>query len=225
MDSGNVLFSRWNFADAPYASLSGGSWLAGMPVSKVQGRLLADVARSSNVAAASTVIKVDLDRVRPVQLFALLGHSLTTRALIRVTGWDDQARTMPHSNTDTGWLDAFPPYAVPSQLQAEDPNWLTGRPSDADLDKLPRVWFTLLPVPRAAQYWTIEIDDSSNPAGYVDVGRLFVSPVLQPSVNFLYGSTFGWGSETTYTRSKGGVKFFDYQYPYRVAGLQLSYLE
>ena len=225
MDSGNVLFSRWNFADAPYSVLSGGSWLAAMPVSKVQGRLLADVARSSDVALASTIIKIDLDSVRLVQLIALLGHSMTPSARIRVTGWDDQARTIAHPNADTGWTDVFPPYAAPSQLQPEDKNWMTGRPTVESLDRLPRVWFTVFGAPKAARFWTIEIDDRTNPAGYVDVGRLFVSPILQPSVNFVYGSTFGWAAETTYTRSKGGVKFFDYQYPYRSVSLQLNYLE
>lgn len=222
MINGRMLMSTWNWADS--ATLSGGSWLAALPLANLQTRYLAQAARSADTALASTVVDVTLDTERRIQLIAIVGHNLTSTARIRVTGYSDSGRLSLYSGADTGWTEAVPAYAPTSQLAPEDSNWLSGKPTALNLDRYPRVWFAVLPAAKFVRYWRIEVDDQYNTDGYVDLSRLFVSSIVQPSINFLYGSNFGWDSQTSYTRSRGGVKFYDAQQPYRVAGLQLQNL-
>ena len=226
----HALFSRWNYGDPPVApliggaALSGGSWLSTLPLTNMQNRLLAQVAQSTDLALSSTQFLITLDKPRMLQIFALLGHNLSTSAQIRVTGYSDAGLTTVYPNADSGWVDAFPVYAPMSQLAPEDANWLTGKSTLENLDRFPRGSFYLFPNVHNVQYWLVQINDTANTNGYVSIGRLFAAPIVQTSVNFLYDSGFGWASDTAYKRSKGGVKFFNTSPPYRTVGLNFDFL-
>lgn len=222
MVNAKMLFTPWNYGWS--AALSGGSWLAGLPVSNLKGRILADIARSTDANPSSTVIDIDLGRQELVQFCGLMGHSLTSNALVRLTGYADAGRNTPYPGADTGWVEAVPAYASTVQISPESSNWLSGKPTARNLDRFPRNWWAVLDAPKFCRWWRLAIDDRYNPAGYVDAGQIMLAPICQLTINFLYGSNFGWMSDTTSTKSKGGVKFFDTADPYRVAGLQIQYM-
>jgi hypothetical protein len=57
----------------------------------------------------------------------------------------------------------------------------------------------------------LEIDDSSNPAGYIDLGRLWIGgDGFQPGAgrNFKYGDRLDWEDPATVTESAGGAEYF-----------------
>lgn len=63
--------------------LSGGSWLTALPLSNLQNRELAKVARSSNDDLTSTIIKADLGVARAVRVVAGVKHNLSSAAKVR----------------------------------------------------------------------------------------------------------------------------------------------
>jgi hypothetical protein len=56
---------------------------------------------------------------------------------------------------------------------------------------------------------TITITDTSNPDGYVAVGRVFVGAAWQPALCIDWGYSLGIESRTGVAESLGGVEFFD----------------
>ena len=229
MLSGNILLTPWNYAALDQAGqtpavVSGGSWLSAMPASSVQTRYLADNARSADTQLSSTILRFVLSKPRLVQFFCLNGHNFSSYAKWRVTGWADTGFTTPYPGADSGWIDAYPGYIPWQQLAPEYPNWLSGKPDLSTLDRMSRSSFLWFPSPKFVQAIQFEINDQLNPAGFVDVGTAFISPVIQTAVNFLYGSTIGWSTETKAAFAKGGTRYYDFSYPGRVAGIQFKYL-
>jgi hypothetical protein len=67
---------------------------------------------------------------------------------------------------------------------------------------LPQAGFT-------GRYWSLQIDDASNSAGYLDLARLMVCGGFQPSVNLAYGTRLGLESESVRKVTDGGeAKYF-----------------
>lgn len=69
----------------------------------------------------------------------------------------------------------------------------------------------------AARYWRVNISDTTNPAGYVDVARLVIAGGYQPSINMAPGAALSLESETTRTVSDGGAAIYDTRPMRRVA--------
>jgi hypothetical protein len=67
------------------AALSGGSWLAALPLSNLLNRTPTVIARSTNLLAASTQFDLTLPAARVLRSFALTNHNLSLSASWRVT--------------------------------------------------------------------------------------------------------------------------------------------
>lgn len=75
-----------NFADNSVSytpAYSGGSWLAGLPLTNLKDRALENVARSTNAALTSTIVKVDLGVARSVRGFVVPKHTMSAAADVR----------------------------------------------------------------------------------------------------------------------------------------------
>ena len=59
----------------------------------------------------------------------------------------------------------------------------------------------------SGRYLTVEIDDTTNAAGYVQAGRLFVANAFQPAINASYGLQSGRDDLSTVTSSISGVRY------------------
>jgi hypothetical protein len=85
----NVLLGFPIFSDSStlyVPTFSGGTWAAALPLTNLQDRRLAKVARTSAVTVAATQFDTDLKAARPVRVLSLVSHNFTTAATVRHRG-------------------------------------------------------------------------------------------------------------------------------------------
>jgi hypothetical protein len=209
----NCLFSypdrTLSATPAHGGSISGGSWLSALSLSNLQNRLRSKVARSTNAANASTVINIDLGAAKPVRLIAILNHNASMNATVRVS-----LSALSAAGSELGQytgLQFWPGYYPPSTpLEWEESEYWGGMLNDADAadyNPSPDFWHVLSQSVNA-RYIKVEIFDSANPAGYFQLGRLWVGPGLQPEVNLDYGYGMVWKQDVLKAKSLGGVDWF-----------------
>lgn len=216
----NILLAYPNRANE--SALAGGSWVAGLPLANLQDRRIRKVARSADLALASTQFTVALPKARATRLVAIVGHSLSLAAQYRITWADDAAFT---ANVGTsGWCPVWPRMYDSADLDWEADNFWTGSISTDDAEGYPACLRFLLASPVYKRYWHVEIDDSGNAAGYVDLGRLVIADGWQPTYNLSYGSTIGWEDKTATTEALSGEEYFDPANLYRVMTFALRNL-
>lgn len=149
------------------ASLSGGNWMAGdVALANIQNDRYDRVARSVTASPADTQIRVTLDRQLALAGFAVALPNATVLARVRLTAHED---------------DGFDNAIFSS-------GWLTGGQAGADWrdDERSPIISQVLSAQVASRHWLVEIDDSANLLGYVDVARLFLAGGLSPSFNYSY---------------------------------------
>lgn len=190
----NLMLGYKNLVDA--ATLSGGSWNAALPITNLQNRLLSKVARSTNAVATSSLINIDLGSAKAVQAFGAIKTNISASgATYRLRGGSDN--TFATSAYDSGTVSA----------NAQTPDLIIGLASVI-----------------TARYWRLEITDTSNAAGYVQIGRIFIGPALAPADNYSKGAEIGYQSRSNVSQSVGGVDYFDKRPGRRVFNFQLDWL-
>ncbi|MBV6633870.1 MAG: hypothetical protein KI792_12665 [Alphaproteobacteria bacterium] len=126
---------------------------------------------------------------------------------------------------DTGFIDRWGS-TVPSELlEWEDDNFWDGKPLQEDIERFPQNLIHVVPAPIQARYWQIDLTDPSNPAGYIEAGRLFIGNAYQPPHSPRSGLRLGYETRTTVTTAIGGAEFFDRREGYRVARFDLPVLD
>jgi hypothetical protein len=201
------------------AALSGGAWQT--PLANLQARFLSRVARTAGLDLAATRFDVDLGRERTIKLVAVPGHNLSPSARVRVCCYADAAHAV--CKLDSGWLDAWPPVYSTMELEWEDDNWWSGRVLPEDVDAMPHNFIYLPPRQVYCRYLSVEIDDRSNPDGYVDLSRLFITSGWQPVFNFSFdGLTLGYESNTYVDSSLSGAKHFEERPAARIQAFRLD---
>jgi hypothetical protein len=345
-------------------TLSGGSWLASLPLTNLQNRQVQKVARSSNTAVSSTQFQIDLGQARNIGVLALVVHNISVSGRVRVCGSDaaaawsnlipsgsafdsadwfkasisiaantdtapdgtltadrltgtgadsyvaqsasasglqiytaevwlraDSPRTInlyltstpysvmasigcsvttawqkfkisgttPAGTTlvsfqigggasvgvgvqffawgasiaagngaiyDSGWVDAWPAGIVPQNLlEWEDDNFWLGTLSANARAGYQSPFIHLLSSPQTLRHWRAEMADTANADGYIQIGRLFMSSVWKPQVNYSYGAGLGYSDPTPVDTSLSGAEFFDVRSRYRVFNFELQHIE
>lgn len=215
----NIQFQL--YTRAPGATMSGGSWLAGAPLANLQADppQLSLRARSSNLLLASTKLHIDLGATNiAVRMIGVAVHNLSRDARFRFSGGTTSGGSQIYTS---GWLDAWPAVYLPEDLEWEDDNWWTGRISAEQADGYPAHGMHDTGANHLARYWTIEIDDQTNPDGYVELGHLRLGQVWSPEHNFAPGAGFGWEPRDVSDRSLGGVTYSEERPPARVLRIVL----
>jgi hypothetical protein len=123
---------------------------------------------------------------------------------------------------DSGWLDVWPAVYPFGTKQWEDPNWWGGKYSQEEITGFTATLTHVLPLNQTCRYWRIDFDDTTNSAGYVQWGRIFIGPVWQPAVNMSWGASLAWETDTEVGKSLSGSESFDYKQPYRVSRYKLE---
>lgn len=204
----NILLAYQNRTDE--GVLSGGSWLASLPLANLQNRLVQRVARSSNTANASTKFDVDFGGVRTIGVIALVVHNISVSGKVRILA--DDAADFATPTYDSGWVDVWPSGMIPQDLLAwEDDNFWLGTLSQAARAGYQSPYIHVPAAPQTYRYWRVEIDDTTNADGYVHIGRLFMSPAWTPAINYSYGAGLGYKDTTQVERSLSGAEYFDVQ--------------
>ena len=186
----NILIGYSNYIDA--ATLSGGSWSATLTQANIKNRLLAKVARTANALAASSIVDVNLTSAKTVKAFGVIATNISASgATYRIRGSNDN--TFATSLYDSGTVSAV----------KQTPNIIIGIAAGV-----------------VAQYWRLEITNTSNAAGYIQIGRIFIGNAFIPTINYSYNGSFGYRTTTGVVTSIGEIDYFD-QRPLRKS-MQLS---
>ena len=215
-----ALIAYPNRADE--CTLTGGSWTAGLPLANLQTRVINQVARSTDATAASTKFDFTLSRARGIKMVALIKHNMSLAATYRVRAYSDSGRTVLVA--DSGTLPVFPVIYPDGILEWEDDNWWSGQLLEED-----RLSFTLNVVQLFttadfAQYWRVELVDTANTDGYVQIGRLFVGNSWAPTTNMSYGASLGYEPRTDIEEADGGAEYFYVRPKRRIARFSLEWL-
>lgn len=198
-----IGFPRWTHL----ATWSGGGWLAAYPSSNLGSLPLARVARSTSAATANTQVIVTLDKARPVRMLALVRHNISLSGRLRLRFYSDAARTvLVH---DTGWTDVWPIVYPYGTVEWEDDRWWSGRYTPEEIEGYPWLCPVWLPQPYVARAVHVEIDDTANSAGYVEVGMVEIALGWQWSINFGHGAQHGYRFRSRAVEALGGGKVFD----------------
>lgn len=199
------MFSYPNFIDG--ASLSSGSYVATLPLANLKTRYLDQFARTVDDATASTKFDADLTSGYAIRVIALMKHTISLAGLIRV-----RVSTVSNFATttyDSGWVTAYPLIYPDGILLWGFPGFWDGKVSETDrLAGYRQDYTVVVPADTLGRYVRVEVDDTTNSAGYVDFGGLWVGPGYPPSVNFSTGLTLGWMTGTSVSEMPGGRRFF-----------------
>ena len=216
----NSMFGFPNNIDL--ATLSGGSWVATLPRANLQNRQLGRVARTTDTALASTQLVVDQGTDRLVRLFALANHNISLAGRYRLVASADPSFST--ALAEVPWTDVWPVVYPSESVEWEDNSWWSGRYTAEDLEGITPLLVIVLPQPVNARYLRLEIDDTTNAAGYVQAGRVFVGPAWQPGKNPSYGASIGYETNTEVLSSLSGAEYFQERRPYRVTRFTLENL-
>ena len=190
----NIILGYNNLIDA--ATLSGGIWNGSYPITNLQTRYLTQKARSADDRAESTLINIDLGSAKAVRAFGAIATNISASgATYRLRLGNDN--TFAVTLYDSGTVSA----------NAQTPDLILGLSSAV-----------------TARYGRLEITDTSNASGYVEIGRLFIGPALAPATNYNRGADLGYVSRSAVQQSLGGVDHYDARTPRRLFQFALDWL-
>lgn len=185
------------------ATLSGGSWSTASPLLNLINPLLGSKARTTDDAAASSTILIDLGATaRAIRCVAALAHNISSAGTIRARGYSDSGYTTLVSGADTTAVTAWP-----SSFTA------------ADVSDYPKNWIYCFTTAKTARYWKIEISDTSNPDSYIELGRLWLGEAFEPAVSVVYGASLGYESRDLLEESLGGIVWGEKRTPRRTTSI------
>ncbi|MER2537633.1 MAG: hypothetical protein ABTQ26_00175 [Azonexus sp.] len=198
----NVVIG-WRNRMGSGATLTGGSWNAALPLNNLLTTERAEVARSTDALAASTQFNVDFGVARTIRTLALINHNLSQSATWRVKlGTASGAGDIYTSAYQAAWY-------IPFGTGAEE--WESGAwwaPANDEFTGHPYMSPILLTTSYLARYMTIEILDTGNTAGYVQIGRVFAGEGFDPDYNPAYGLKQGWKDPSKVEVNDSGSPFF-----------------
>jgi len=216
----NTIIGYQNRIDAAtFASY--GSWATSLPLTNIKTRQLSKKARSTNAANSSTKLRFALDSERIIGSVAIVNHNMQKDATWRYRVYSDSGySTLAY---DSGTINVWPLMPFGS-YEWEDDNFWDLQLSDEEIALFTK---TLTYVPdtiASAQYYQIEFFDSTNTDGYVELGRIFVGAIYQPTLNMNLGASIGDETNTVVDVALSGAEFFDRRTSYRVAQFTLDHL-
>lgn len=184
------------------ATLSGGSWSGSLPRANLATRAQYEVARTSDATLASTQFAMDFGAVVPLRVFALANHNLSESANWKITLGTTAGGSDLH---DSGWQAVWHLSWDTGLMSWGDLSLWEGVIDDSEYLGHPYLAIYTLPAGISARYVTIEIDDTGNSAGYVQIGRAWASPALQPATGLALGFAHGWDDPSEIVTMPSGV--------------------
>ena len=126
---------------------------------------------------------------------------------------------------DSNWNTVWPSGVIPlSLLEWEEDNFWLGTLSSNARAGYQSPYIYLMSTAQTLRYWEVEIADTGNSDGYVQIGRLFMSSTWVPSVNYSYGAAIGYQDPTPIDVSLSGAEYFDVRSKFRVFEFELQYI-
>ncbi len=217
----NIFLAWQNRTDE--GTLSGGSWIAALPLTNLQNQQVQKVARSTNATTASTQFSINLGQARAIGVVALVVHNIGVSGKVRITGASNSGFTSPEYQS--AWMNVWPSGIIPQELlEWEDDNFWLGTMSAEQRAGYQSPFIHILPTVQTLRYWKVEINDTTNTAGYIQIGRLFMARGWRPDVNYSYGASLKYNDPSVTETSLSGAEYFDVRSKYRVMNLTLRYM-
>jgi hypothetical protein len=180
-------------------TVTGGSWNASLPVTNIRTTDLSRVARSTDATTGSTVFIVDHGAAVAAQALALVAHNIGAGATIR---WR-RGTTSGAGDVYDNQMDAW----------AITPIVRSGRAHNA----------IILPASStSARYDTVNITDTTNADGYIEIGAAFICALRTPTYNAAYGLQDGLIPVGAVTRSQSGALWANAQRTLRTVAMVLE---
>jgi len=176
---------------------SGGDWVSGggLSLDNLKTQDVMELARSTDASEASTQWRVDLGRVTPLSLFAILNHNgstlATRRFIVRDASlnavYDTGAEVMRQPTVVWGSqpFGSFP-------FSGVDETAYPGGPIDLHI----------APATVVGRYIDVEISDEANSAGYFQAGRFLAGEAFQQPMQ--YGVRIRPADPSEVRRTRGG---------------------
>jgi hypothetical protein len=202
--------------------LSGGNWVAGLPLSNLKDPRLSKVARTASLAEEDTCFDVDMGRAFRIHVIALLRHNLSLAGRFRARAYSDEEHTS--LVYDSGVMRAWPVVYPPELLDWEDNNFWDGTWAAEIAENYPIFSLLVLDPKVVARYWHIDLIDTANPKGFIDIGRLIMATGWQPTFNMDWGYSLKWETQANIDRTLGGPEIIEDIASGRVARVTLSNL-
>lgn len=178
-----MFLGVYNQADS--GTFSAGDW---SNLSNVQSRDLFSVARSTDATTASTKFQIDLGSSKSIRCLSLHAHNLSSVATVTLkAGTSAGASDVLNSTGNDAYSVTFD-----------------------DTRQFSSHYAVIIDASVSARYWTVEITDTTNAAGYVEIGRVGLWQGLEPTNNMEWGVEYGVEdifSDTAF--SLGGDFFYE----------------
>lgn len=205
----NFLLAYGNQADD--ATLTAGSWNASYPLDNLKDYRVAKKARTADALAASTKLRFALASSAYIGAVSLIATNASTAATYQVKLFSDSGFTT--TVYDSGSVTLYPAGTIPeSQIPAGAPNSGTAKPTAEEIARFQRNINHILSTAMYAQYGEIAITDTTNSAGYIEAGRLFVGSVFRPAENPDHGkASIRVTPRTEIVRARDGTPYFNVQ--------------
>lgn len=220
----NIILGFPNRIDS--ATITGGAWAKGLPVTNLQELVLSQVARTVDLTPASATFTLDLGNPRAIRILALINHTITLSGRLRMEA-SMRADFADHALDIT--VDAWGGLAKVvwdiASLEWESSNYWLGGYTQEDVESQTAISSHVLERAIVATHWRVTVIDPDNPAGYIQIGRVFVGDgFVDPQVNYDYGASLGYEDATGVDTALSGTEYFDVREPVRVMRIQLSRL-
>lgn len=192
------------------ATITGGSFTTGLPLSNLKTKLLIEKARTNNVLVGSTKWDINLGVTTHIRVVALINHNASKVATIRV-----RCSTVADFSTvvyDSGTVPMFGQMYPYNGLPYGHPDFFTGGSiSDDAFAVIPKDYYFTVTSNYSiqAKYVRVEIVDTTNSAGYFELSRCIVAPAWEPGTNMQYGAVFGIDTGSTADIAPGSPTYFD----------------
>lgn len=132
--------------------------------------------------------------------------------------------TTPNTICDTGIRDLYPIIYPWGSLPYGHPSWFTGRMTAEDAARVKMPWVYCFTAPQSCQYWRCNISDTTNPAGYFELCRLYMCPGWVVSIGAIEGASPIVETDSQAQRSVFGGLIVERREPRRAHTLAFDYL-
>lgn len=218
-----ILFGFPNRIDSMTLSAPAGAFVATLPLALIQTRLISEVARTVDTDPANTQWIMDYERSMSARVFSMINHGASLQARYRVTASNKaDFSEIIFTNEDDVWGGLVNGSWNLDELEWENNNFWMGTYSTEEIEGYTPTSIMIFDRVYSARYWKVEILDPTNPKGYFQIGRVFIGPVIAPTLTYQSGSELGYETTTEVEEARGGGEFFDVHEATRVFRFQLA---
>lgn len=199
----NFLLGYANIVDSSTLTASN-SWQSTLPLSNIKTRELSRKARSVNDDAFTLTFDFSSSGDVPIGCVALAEHNFSRDCVIAIKGYKS-GDLVYASNETYAW-----PYLDPTDGFFDTYDYAAAIISNYQITKERKNFIFIFDENKRIDKIEIEITDTSNVDGFIDIGRAFIGSLYQPTRNVNFGDiSIGINDNTEIQYSRTKSKFFN----------------